>query len=40
VRAGFLPRDTRSTLLINRLTTAELPAAEQWFLPALALSQW
>lgn len=38
--AGFFARDIRSTLLVNRLRSQDLPPVEEWFLPGFALSSW
>jgi hypothetical protein len=39
-RTGFVPREVRSTLLVNRLSQVEPPPVEDWFLTGFALSGW
>ncbi|HET9440574.1 MAG TPA: hypothetical protein VFO52_10405 [Longimicrobiales bacterium] len=39
-RAGFLERDFRSTLLVQKLGAAPLPPVADWFLLEFALSSW
>jgi hypothetical protein len=39
-RAGFLARETRSSLLVNQLGSAAPPPVDRWFLTGFALSGW